>query len=203
MTTAVPTKAGQGSANDCLRSMACKMQVDFHPEAVAELEESADWYGQRSPNAAHDLLVAVDMAIAKIAHQLVSNSDLVRAVMCFAAFVSDFARMYCGQLPVGTGVLLMREVLSQCRSTTRDAALFVHQGRFDCSHQLRACRSRSRMVAFCGDGGLLRYLPRSWRCGCCSGLGLSRNTDHLAGVFFVIFLAALLLLSRRSVYRST
>ena len=81
-------KAGQGSANDCLRSMACKMQVDFHPEAVAELEESADWYRQRSPNAARDLLVAVDMAIAKIAHQLVSNSDLVRAVMCFAAFVS-------------------------------------------------------------------------------------------------------------------
>ena len=42
------------------------MRVDFHPEAAAELEDSADWYGERSPSAAQNFAVAVDLAIAKI-----------------------------------------------------------------------------------------------------------------------------------------
>ena len=44
------------------------MQVDLHPEATEELGQSAEWYGQRSPAAARDFLVAVDIAIANIAH---------------------------------------------------------------------------------------------------------------------------------------
>lgn len=43
------------------------MQVEFHPEASAELSEAADWYGQRSPLAARSFLVAVDLTIVNIA----------------------------------------------------------------------------------------------------------------------------------------
>ena len=42
------------------------MDVDFHPEARAELEESADWYAERSRVAAQDFLVAVDLVISSI-----------------------------------------------------------------------------------------------------------------------------------------
>ena len=45
------------------------MKVDFHPSAVEELEESADWYAARSIEAAQKLLVAVDVALGKIAEQ--------------------------------------------------------------------------------------------------------------------------------------
>ena len=40
--------------------------IDFHPEAAAELEESFDWYANRSPRAARDFAFAVDAAIEKI-----------------------------------------------------------------------------------------------------------------------------------------
>ncbi len=40
------------------------MRVEFHPEAVAELEDSADWYGERSRSAARNF--AVDLAVEKI-----------------------------------------------------------------------------------------------------------------------------------------
>lgn len=42
------------------------MQISFHPEATAELESSADWYGQRRPMAARNFCVAVDVALANI-----------------------------------------------------------------------------------------------------------------------------------------
>ena len=42
------------------------MRIDFHPDATAELESSADWYAERSPTAARNFLVAVDVAIASI-----------------------------------------------------------------------------------------------------------------------------------------
>jgi len=42
------------------------MQVDFHPEATTELDESADWYAKRSASAAQNFLVAVDIAIESI-----------------------------------------------------------------------------------------------------------------------------------------
>ena len=42
------------------------MQVDFHPDATAELSESAEWYAERSPTASRNFLVAVDVAIASI-----------------------------------------------------------------------------------------------------------------------------------------
>lgn len=42
------------------------VQISFHPEATAELEASADWYAKRSPHAARDFCVAVDVAIANI-----------------------------------------------------------------------------------------------------------------------------------------
>ena len=42
------------------------MRISFHPEATAELEASADWYAERSPRAARDFCVAVDVAIAGI-----------------------------------------------------------------------------------------------------------------------------------------
>jgi plasmid stabilization system protein ParE len=42
------------------------MQVDFHPEATAELSESAEWYAERSPSSSRNFLVAVDVAIASI-----------------------------------------------------------------------------------------------------------------------------------------
>ena len=43
------------------------MRVDFHPDATAELSESANWYAERGPSAARNFLVAVDIAIASIA----------------------------------------------------------------------------------------------------------------------------------------
>lgn len=42
------------------------MDVDFHPEATAELEQSAGWYAERSGVAAQDFLVAVDLVITSI-----------------------------------------------------------------------------------------------------------------------------------------
>jgi plasmid stabilization system protein ParE len=42
------------------------MRISFHPEATAELEASADWYAERSPTAARNFCVAVDIALATI-----------------------------------------------------------------------------------------------------------------------------------------
>ncbi len=42
------------------------MRIDFHPEATAELEASANWYAERSPIAAREFCVAVDVAISNI-----------------------------------------------------------------------------------------------------------------------------------------
>ena len=46
--------------------MAFAMTVDFHPEATAELAESADWYAEHSSAASRNFLVAVDVAVASI-----------------------------------------------------------------------------------------------------------------------------------------
>ena len=43
------------------------MPINFHPDATTELAESADWYAERSPRAARNFLVAVDIAVASIA----------------------------------------------------------------------------------------------------------------------------------------
>lgn len=43
------------------------MRIDFHPAATAELEESANWYAERSATAARGFAVAVDAALTKIA----------------------------------------------------------------------------------------------------------------------------------------
>ena len=43
------------------------MRIDFHPAATAELEESADWYAERSLTAAQGFALAVDAALDKIA----------------------------------------------------------------------------------------------------------------------------------------
>ena len=42
------------------------MQIEFHPDATAELDSSANWYAERSQVAAQDFLVAVDLAISSI-----------------------------------------------------------------------------------------------------------------------------------------
>jgi len=42
------------------------MRIDLHPAATAELEDSADWYAQRSHAAVRGFAVAVDDALAKI-----------------------------------------------------------------------------------------------------------------------------------------
>ena len=46
--------------------MVLTVRISFHPEATAELEASADWFAQRSPTAARDFCVAVDLALASI-----------------------------------------------------------------------------------------------------------------------------------------
>jgi len=46
--------------------MVFQVTVSFHPEATAELSVSADWYAERSPAAARDFCVAVDLAVANI-----------------------------------------------------------------------------------------------------------------------------------------
>lgn len=51
--------AGLSSGIDCSLDTAFSMVVDFHPEATAELAESADWYAERSSVAARDFLVAL------------------------------------------------------------------------------------------------------------------------------------------------
>jgi plasmid stabilization system protein ParE len=43
------------------------MQIDFHPEATQELEDSADWYAARSGDAARGFALAVDEALDNIA----------------------------------------------------------------------------------------------------------------------------------------
>ncbi|WP_149752993.1 type II toxin-antitoxin system RelE/ParE family toxin [Rubripirellula obstinata] len=42
------------------------MSAELHPDAIAELDLSADWYAERSPTASRNFLVAVDVAIATI-----------------------------------------------------------------------------------------------------------------------------------------
>ncbi len=42
------------------------MRIDFHPEATSELEESADWYKERSRVAERGFLLAVESAIHKL-----------------------------------------------------------------------------------------------------------------------------------------
>jgi plasmid stabilization system protein ParE len=42
------------------------MRAEFHPEAIAELDASADWYAERSPIAVKNFLVAIDLAIETI-----------------------------------------------------------------------------------------------------------------------------------------
>jgi hypothetical protein len=42
------------------------MRIDFHPAATAELEESADWYAERSEAAARGFAIAVDAALQKM-----------------------------------------------------------------------------------------------------------------------------------------
>lgn len=41
--------------------------MDFHPEPIVELSESADWYAERSPASARNFFAAVDKTIALIA----------------------------------------------------------------------------------------------------------------------------------------
>jgi plasmid stabilization system protein ParE len=48
------------------------VRVDFHPAATEELEISADWYAQRSLDAARGFAMEVDTALKKI------ESDPVR-----------------------------------------------------------------------------------------------------------------------------
>jgi plasmid stabilization system protein ParE len=43
-----------------------KERVDFHPAATEELEVSAEWYAQRSPDAARGFAAEVDAALTKI-----------------------------------------------------------------------------------------------------------------------------------------
>lgn len=42
------------------------MRIDFHPAAAVELEESANWYAERSEIAARGFAIAVDAALKKI-----------------------------------------------------------------------------------------------------------------------------------------
>ncbi len=42
------------------------VRISFHPAATRELESSIDWYAKRSPVAARDYCVAIDLAINKI-----------------------------------------------------------------------------------------------------------------------------------------
>ena len=42
------------------------VRIEFHPEAVNELEASADWYAEQSPTAAREFALAVDAALNKI-----------------------------------------------------------------------------------------------------------------------------------------
>ena len=59
-------KAGATSANDCSLGTVSAMQIDFHPEATAELDTTMDWYAVRSVSAARNFIVAVDLAITAI-----------------------------------------------------------------------------------------------------------------------------------------
>ena len=62
----LPLKIGWRSARDCSQSTVLTVRISFHPEATAELEASADWYAERSPTAARNFCVAVDLALASI-----------------------------------------------------------------------------------------------------------------------------------------
>ena len=42
------------------------VRIDYHPDAVHELEASANWYSARNPTAARNFTLAVDAAIQKI-----------------------------------------------------------------------------------------------------------------------------------------
>ncbi|HIF32893.1 MAG TPA: type II toxin-antitoxin system RelE/ParE family toxin [Planctomycetaceae bacterium] len=59
-------RIGRTSGLDCSRSTVLTVRISFHPEATAEFEASADWYAERSPRAARDFCVAVDVALASI-----------------------------------------------------------------------------------------------------------------------------------------
>lgn len=42
------------------------VEIEFHPEAIKELDDSAEWYMQRSQLAAKGFALAVDVALKKI-----------------------------------------------------------------------------------------------------------------------------------------
>ena len=54
------------SAPGYSRSTVLTVRISFHPDATAELAASADWYAQRSPSAARDFCVALDIALSNI-----------------------------------------------------------------------------------------------------------------------------------------
>ena len=43
------------------------VRIDFHPAATEELEESANWYAERSEMALRGFAIAIDAALDKIA----------------------------------------------------------------------------------------------------------------------------------------
>jgi plasmid stabilization system protein ParE len=43
------------------------VRIDFHPDAASELEDSVDWYAERSVAASKSFALAVDAALDKIA----------------------------------------------------------------------------------------------------------------------------------------
>ena len=52
------------------------MRIDFHPGATKDLEESLDWYAERSTAAAQGFALAIDAALESIA----ANPDRFRMV---------------------------------------------------------------------------------------------------------------------------
>lgn len=50
-----------------MRNWDYPVRIDFHPGATEELQESADWYFQRSPSAGRNFALAISRALEKIA----------------------------------------------------------------------------------------------------------------------------------------
>jgi plasmid stabilization system protein ParE len=54
------------------------LQIDVHPEAVAEARAAAQWYRERSPLAADAFLAELDRAVQRIAEKPEMYSSYIR-----------------------------------------------------------------------------------------------------------------------------
>ncbi len=77
------------------------MQVDFHPDATAELSESTEWYAAQSPTAARNFLVAVDLRLLQLL-PIQRGLCTLTTDISLAAFPNSLFKLFTDMCPTGS-----------------------------------------------------------------------------------------------------